>query len=447
MKKVLKKTGKILLGILLAILGFLAVLCVITLCWGALQQSKGSVSEALPRVPETFKPAVRIVVFTDTHNENDVVADAIDSSYSLFDNDKTYKGVDAFYCLGDFSSIGEEDAYKAYADTLKMHLRKETPCITIHGNHEFKDDNYKQYFSKYFDHEPDTVKQINGFSCIAFSGERSLTEWTFTPRSLKWLSDSIEKAEQSADGKPIFVFQHPHPWGTVYGSSVWGDPQINVVLNGHTNVVDFSGHSHFPFSDPRSINQASYTAVGCGALHRFELDINGLVGQHPDGVDEAAEMCIVEADNDGSVRLRGYDLRSDTYFCDYYIDNVNDKTSFAYTYKNLKAHDKTPVFKADTKAKAYKNADGEWVLSFDEAQATEGFIVHEYKVTIKDENGKKILSKNFINDYYIFDDDDTADFRIGTDTLQNGKKYTALITAESAYHKRSKPIELKFKAE
>ena len=448
MKKALKKIGKIIGWFFAGIFGLLAVLCVITLIWGFAQQNRGSVYNMLPETPADFVPDVRLIAFTDSHNENENVADAIDTAYRLFDEDPMYPGVDGFFAIGDFSSVGLEPDYANYAQTLQEHVREETPMINIHGNHEFKNQaEYNDLFIKYFGHEPNTVTEINGFSCIAFSGERGVTEWTFTLSSLKWLSDAIKDAESKADGKPVFVFNHPHPWGTVYGSTVWGDPELNFVLNGHTSVVDFSGHSHFPFNDPRSINQASYTAVGCGATARFELDVNGIVGQHPDGYEDAAQMVVVEADNDGSVRLRGYDLLSDTYFCEYYIDNVNDKAAFPYTYKNMKAHDAAPVFAPDTKATARRNENGEWVLSFDEATPAEGYIVHEYKVTIRDGAGKKIFSRNFINDYYVIDEDDTADLRIGTDTLEAGKTYTLQIRAESAYHKYSETVTLTFTAE
>ena len=58
--------------------------------------------------PEDFTPAVRIVAFTDSHNRNERVAEAVDTAYELFDNDSGYKGVDAFFGLGDFSSVGGE---------------------------------------------------------------------------------------------------------------------------------------------------------------------------------------------------------------------------------------------------------------------------------------------------------------------------------------------------
>jgi hypothetical protein len=454
MKKAIKTVFRALGWLLGGIFAILVVLCVITLIWGGAQRVRGSVTNELPETPASFVPTVRLAIFTDTHNQNENVADAVDTVYRLFDDDPVYAGVDGIFGLGDFSSVGFEPDYKNYTDVLREHVRPETTLINIHGNHEFKNvDEYHDLFIKYFGHEPNTVTEINGFSCIAFSGERGLTEWTFTPSSLRWLSDAIKDAEKTADGRAIFVFQHPHPWGTVYGSTVWGDPEINFVLNGHHAVVDFSGHSHFPMHDPRSINQASYTAVGCGGLARFELDNNYIVGQHPDGYEEAYEVCICEADNDGSVRIRGYDLRSDTYFCEYYIENVNDPSTYAYTYKNMRAHDAAPVFPPEefppeeATAAARRNEEGEWVLSFTRARAAEGYVVHDYKITVTDAAGKKVFSKNMINDYYLYDDDNIADFRIGKDTLVSGETYTLKVRAESAYHKYSEPMELTFTAE
>ena len=445
MKKVLKTIGKIIGWILGGIVGILAILCIVTLCWAIGPWTTGHVTNALPQAPADFKPTVRLIAFTDPHNENENVADIIDTSYALFDNDPVYAGVDGIFGLGDFTSVGQEGDYVNYVNTLNEHVREETPCISILGNHEFKADDYAELYAKYFPHEANTITDINGFTCIAFTGERGLTEWTFTPSSLKWLDSAVDAACESANGKPVFVFTHPHPFGTVYGSSVWCDFQLNPIFNGHTNLVSFSGHSHFPMDDPRSINQASYTAVGCGASARFELDINGIPGQHPDGYDIANEMCVIEANDAGSVRIRGYDLNSRTYFCDYYIENINDKDAYPYTYKNMKAHDSKPVFPADAAAQAVLNENGEWVVTFTEA-STE-FIVHEYKVTVKDDNNKKVYAKNYINNYYVIDDKNTSEFRIGADLLQSGKTYTLEVRAESAYHKKSDVVKLSFTAQ
>lgn len=443
MKKALKIIGKSIFGILGSVIGIAAVLCLILLAWSGVQIARGDVTDTLPFTPQDFSPAVRIIAFTDTHNENENVAKAVQQAYSLFDNDENYKGVDAFFGLGDFSSIGTLGDYENFVKVLKENVREDTICINVLGNHEMKTENCTELFEEVFGHNINTVTDVNGFTCIGFSGERFLTEWTVTPASLQWLDKEIEKAEAIAEDKPVFVFQHPHPFGTVYGSTIWCNPGLNLVFAGHNKVVNFSGHSHFPMNDPRSINQNTYTSVGVGAMARFELDKNYIIGQHPAGYEDATQFCVIEADLDGSVRVRGYDVLSETFFCDYYIENVNDRSTFAYTYKNMKAHDTAPVFPADSTAKAVKNENGDYVVSFTQAVPAEGYIVHDYKVAIADESGKTVFEEHFLSDYFIINDDDTFSFTVPGALLPAGN-YTLTATAESAYHRYSEPVSLAF---
>ena len=445
MKKALKITAKILGIFFTSIIGFLALCCIVTLIWGSVQMSRGEVTDALPVVADDFTPEIRLIVYTDTHNENENLADAIDTAYALFDNDTVYKGVDGFFGLGDFTSIGTDEDYENYVSILREHIREETVCINVCGNHEFKQDDYKEKFEKYFSHGLNTVTEINGFTCISFSGEKMLTEWTFTPSSINWLSDEIHKAEETAADKPIFVFQHPHPFGTVYGSSFWCSPQINSAFSGHSKVINFSGHSHFPMNDPRSINQSTYTSVGVGAMARFETDKNYMVGQHPEKYEDAAQFTVVEADSNGRVRIRGYDLISDTFFCNYFIENVNDADSFAYTYKNMKAHDEAPVFPANASASAAVDENGNYRISFTQPETAVGYIVHTYDVKITDENGREIYKTDFVAPYYIVDNENTDGFTVGADILEKGKAYTLTVTAESAYKYKSETVTLTFK--
>ena len=97
-----------------------------------------------PQTPENFVPEVRVVAFSDSHNRNDNVAAAVDTAYELFYNDETYAGVDGFFTLGDFSSVGGEGDYANFAQTLSEHVRDDSVLINIHGNHEFKNDNYNE---------------------------------------------------------------------------------------------------------------------------------------------------------------------------------------------------------------------------------------------------------------------------------------------------------------
>lgn len=443
MKKAFKVVVKALAGIVGSVLGIAALCCIVLLCWSAVQINRGEVTEALPVTPTDFVPEVRIIAFTDTHNENENVAKAIQQAYALFDNDKTYKGVDAFFGLGDFSSIGTLPDYQNFVNVLRENVREDTVLINVLGNHEMKTENCTELFEEAFGQNINTVTDVNGFTCIGFSGERFLTEWTVTPASLVWLDNSIEEAEATAGDKPVFVFQHPHPFGTVYGSTLWCNPGLNLVFAGHNKVVNFSGHSHFPMNDPRSINQNTYTSVGVGAMARFELDKDYIIGQHPAGYEDATQFCVIEADSDGSVRIRGYDVLSESFFCDYYIENVNDPDTFAYTYKNMKAHDTAPVFPADSIAKAVQNENGDYTVSFTQAAAAEGYIVHDYKIAIADANGETVFEEHLLSDYFIINDDDTFSFTVPSTALPAGS-YTLTVIAESAYHIDSEPISLSF---
>lgn len=437
-----KFVGKCFLRLICLILSFALLCTVVTVCWSLVQISKVGVTGALPEVPADFAPTVRFIVFTDTHKEYERIADCIDTAYTLYDNDEAYKGIDAFFSLGDFTSIGNEPDYDQYIEVLNEHVRKETLIVTILGNHEVKNKEALTLYKEKFGCSPDTVHEINGFSFICFSSYPHITEWTYPHSEIKWLKDSLEAAESKNDVKPIFIMQHPHNFGTVYGSTVWCSPQTNRVFSGHNRVVCFSGHSHFPMNDPRSINQTTYTNIGCGAMARFEVDKNYIVGQHPRDYDTAAQFCIVEADDDGSVRIIEYDLNSDSVINDYYIENVNTPESYAYTYKNMKAQDTAPTFPEDTAASARRNDENDWVITFNKADTR--FIVHDYKIVIYDESGKKIYSHTFLNDYYSITNEDTTYFEIGSDTLESGKKYTAELTAISAYRQKSEPKRIEF---
>ena len=135
---------------------------------------------------------------------------------------------------------------------------------------------------------------------------------------------------------------------------------------------------------------------------------------------------------------------SDTYFCDYFIENVNDRDSFAYTYKNLKAHDEAPVFPENTKASVTETEDGNYRVSFTKAEVPEGFIVHEYNVTITDENKNELFEDNFVATYYLINESTTEGFNVSKDILEKGKTYTLTIKAESAYHKYSEEKTVTF---
>ena len=71
-------------------------------------------------------------------------------------------------------------------------------------------------------------------------------------------------------------------------------------------------------------------------------------------------------------------------------------------------------------------------------------VIEFCEITISDDCGLPVFAGSFVNDYFVFDDDDTADFRLPGDKLKSGNAYTLTVVAESAYHKCSRPLKLSF---
>ncbi len=396
----------------------------------------------MPTTPDDFVPAIRFAVCSDTHNQNQNVAEMIDRCYELYDNDDVYSGVDLIAFCGDMTSVGENDDMDAFKQTLDEHIKDGTQALVLLGNHELKNPDSRNYFTELFGRSPEQHITVNGFHFISVSNSY---ENAMSISAEVWANKEVDKALADTPDLPIFSFQHPHNFCTVYGSTVWASPQLSSAWSGHSNIVNFSGHSHFPMNDPRSIWQGSYTALGCGGMDYFELDNDLLVGQHPEGYEEAAQFYIVEADRDGSVRVLCYDLVSDSFFGEeYYIDDVNDKSCFAYSYSNRKNYDKAPEWKDGTRVELVKNENNEYTITFDEA--TDNFIVQNYKIRVLS-NGFPIYAKTHIADYYLINNSDTATFNLGELNLKSGKEYKIEITAVNAYFDLSQPMTATYVAE
>ncbi len=398
-------------------------------------------TDVMPETPDDFVPAIRFAVCSDTHNRNDNVAEMIDRCYEIYENDPVYTGIDLFGFCGDMTSVGGNEDMDAFKEALDSHVKGDTQVLVLLGNHELKNPDCPEYFTEIYGVSPNRHITVNGFHFISVS---NTYENAFSVSAELWANKEVDKALDDAPNLPLFTFQHPHNFGTVYGSTVWASPQLSSAWYGKSNVVSFSGHSHYPINDPRSIWQGSYTALGCGGMNYFELERDFVVGQHPEGYDNAAQFYIVEADVDGSVRILCYDLISDSFFGEeYYIDNVNDSSCFAYTYKNRSDYDDAPIWKDKTEMKLDKNENGEYILSFDEA--TDKFIVHNYKIRILS-NGIPVYSETHLSDYYLIDNGNLATFNLGNLNFKKGTEYKIEITAVNAYYELSEPITFNYTA-
>ncbi len=403
-------------------------------------------SKELPKTPDDFNPVVRFAVCSDVHlngDENQEEAKRlrklIDFMYG-YSEKSSYKNFDALVVVGDFTADGSENQYDCFNRIINEKLKNNTKLLTCTGNHEYikyRDVDASvgtKVFEKKMGHKDDTHVVINGYHFILCS--YSEDGYTFNSK-LPWLDKVISSAEHNSQNKPIFVFQHPAPFSTVYGSIHWGDISVPKVLNKYNNVIDFSGHSHYPINDPRSIWQGKYTALGCGTLSYFETELDFFAGNNPYQYTKAAEFYIVEADENGNVSVKPYDLITNSFFDNqYYFEDLHNN-NFQYTFNKLKRLDKPPKFE-NPDVHTYINEKGETLLCFNGAKDL--FVTESYKLSVY-KNFKTVFSDNFSGKYmYIFEKDY---YEVNLGILPKGK-YTVRIQALNAYAKVSETLKYTF---
>ena len=336
---------------------------------------------------------------------------------------------------GDFTEWGREKEYKMYHKIVSEELKGDTKHLVCMGNHEFIEereteginafDNYKKYVYE----NTDTHEIINGYHFIGLS--YSDKDENYSDEKIEWLKAEIDKAVADTGDKPIFVYQHPHPTLTVYGSINWSEIKISLALKDYPQVINFSGHSHYNASDPRSIHQGKFTAMGTGGITGLEGNVNYIDGNAGTTIPSSSYE-IVEADADGNVRIRVFDGFNDMFYPenDYYLP-IGEKY---YTWGNLKSFDSKPLF-AEGEIEGSFGPHGELYIEFPSAKGY--YDAASYNITIKNSDGKTVFCSSVISRYVrAIDDGMFVDAGI-----QEEGEYSVKITAVSPYAKLGQTIE------
>ena len=355
-----------------------------------------------------FKPVLRFMVVSDVHyrDEHSVERDrmelAIKTAYRLSEAEE-YSKLDALYVVGDFATSGSRPQMLAFKDTLDSNLKDETVAVLSMASHEFHGEGEAAALEKFreiYSQEPDTHRVINGYHFISVTCTNGCH---FDDAKRAWVAAELKKASADDPRRPIFFFQHPHIMGTVYGSANWGEDELTDILMNYPQIIDFSGHSHAPINDPRSIHQRHFTCLGTGTLSYFELDeFDKYYGTLPPHNEKAAQMLFVEADAEMRVRVYPYDLITENFFpMTWKIDSAWDVKSYLYTdarYKTTVA----PRFEDDAKAVISDvTADG-FKVTFDQAK-TEDVYVNDYNVIVKTADGVIVRNTTLWSEYYFYE--------------------------------------------
>ena len=355
--------------------------------------------------------------------------------------EQAYKNIDALYIVGDFANRGSEGEMRLVKQYIDENVLPETDVTLMLASHEFfspdKEEGALCRLRDIFGQEPDLHKVFGGFHFVSVSTERGCRLFE---EKKAWIREQLKIAAADGAKKPIFFFQHPHLTDTVYGSIGWGEDDIIPILMDYPQIIDFSGHSHAPINDPRSIHQKYFTSVGTGSLSYFELDeFDFLDGTVPKDKEFCAQFQIVEVGEDGSVLIKPFDILSGQFFNEgYLIEKPWEPESYIYTEARYKTQ-AVPVFNENTDIRIEKNGS---LLQIEFGQAeSEPERPDGYTLVIRAEDGHIVKQATVPSSYYIYKMPDTV--KVSLDFSFTGK-FTLYLTANSFWKTHSAPLTKTF---
>lgn len=386
--------------------------------------------------------ALRFAVCSDSHVQNagdshcQRLEKVLEMSYAAASKDASHPTLDLFLEVGDLTNRGTESEFEAYRQTIQGAIRPETQFLAVipKGHDGIPGKQVLKYFSDLMlgGGNTDFHRKVCGYHFIGIS--TSVEEGVYySPYQRDWLVKQLDEAVADDPDRPIFVCHHEHPKYTVYGSSLvdgWGHDYFIDIFSRYPQIVHFSGHSHYPLNDPRSIWQKDYTAIGTGSLAYMEFTVGAERKIHPEGYGDEAQFWLVEVNDDDSILLRGYDVMEASLLCEYSIRA--DAASFRYSPEQQAARSKAPVFGRRTRMSL---DDG--VLSFTPAMSSDGMPVFLYRVSVKDDNGLTLYEGWKLPEYYSATPETVISLPVGE---TGDGRYTISVTAETAYGVRSLPL-------
>lgn len=389
---------------------------------------------------ENFTPVLRFIASSDLHANREQPSRVENFRRGLalaykYAESCEYKNLDLVCINGDFADGGRDEQMQDVKDAFDECLKPETKWLLTMASHEFFCDGGEEAalekFARIFNIPADNHLVINGFHFISVTTTRGCR---FSDEKREWIRKELDKAVEDNPFKPIFFFQHPHIQGTVYGNVYWGEDEITDILMNYPQIIDFSGHSHAPVNDPRSIHQQHFTCVGTGSFKYFELDeFDKIYGTVPPKEAEAAQFVIVEADADGRVVLKPYDVLTESFFgYEWVVETPWEPDTFTYTDERW-LNPVKPYFADNSKVDI--TVDGKNVsVEFTQAKIDED-RVNDYKVTVRRKSDNAIVRQLcFWSKYYYNNMPETIDCKI--ENLPCGE-YTLSISARGFWNNKS----------
>jgi len=419
-------------------------------------------------------------VISDIHFDNGVGEGAMVKVPKALKNLTSQAQFDALAIVGDLADAGRADQYELLTSVFGDKTNFTNPIgdlLFMMGNHDHANGNgvanYQNGLSVFNGGEPYPMHQykvIKGYPFITVSMLSSGGTSAYPDELKEQLDAWLTQATLECPGKPIFVFTHVPPQWSVYGSwpefengSTWGTNRLNSVLNKYPQVVMFSGHSHYPVGDPRSIHQGAnpqsprqnyYTVINTGSTTYSEVN-PGVVapGIHPENYAYVTEGLVVSELENGDIEIRRYDtyrnqeigaqnrwvLKAPFDGSQFQYADIRDRDDNP---NNVKLRDGLPA-PAFTKSAEIKVEVSPFDATATIPQATDDECVFRYRIRLI--RGGLVLTEKYIFSQFYLNSDTPNPISYYASNLNPETEYKLEVTAYDSYDNASTPLKVTFK--
>ena len=394
------------------------------------------------------------------------------------------RGADAVMVPGDLTDWGLRSGYRYVAEAwAEVFGGTQTVPLFCTGNHDwdgwrYGDMTVEMHANGYSEDDHNTafgmekcwreafgedfakirVRTVKGYDFIS-------SEWRGLEDFPEWMAKNGARFRGS---RPFFYFQHPPAQGTTSDSAGWADKGAAFkALKDFPNAIAFTGHTHRPFNDERSIWQGEFTAIATPSLSYACFPSgyeNG--GSKRNGTSEQA-MPFLATRRD----LRG----GEGYFVSVYpdkmvverIDIEEDCTEGApawivplgTTERPLDLAHRTAVSRApefpagavvDVETRNTENRSDKWVIvmncEFPAAVPEPDSRVWDYEIRAVFADGTKPLVKKFLSPAFAYTaahEPERMRFWFDVKELPEDKEFYLEVRASNCFGKVSRPIRSK----
>lgn len=348
--------------------------------------------------------------------------------------------LDAIFICGDLTNGGLSSQY----DDLKKLLNNQEilpanlPVYIMMGNH----DNYGDPTAVLYKQLGQPLHQyidIKGYPFITIStrGVLNSGNTTHDEEAYLFLAEKVSDAAKNYPGKPIFIFAHFPPENTMYGSEEWGNPRFYDILSKYPQVVIFSGHTHYPLCDPRSIHQRTFTAINDGSTAKCFIDSQSVdEGQSPTGSDKVTEGVIVNVDDKTNVTIERWNTAINKEILPkWYLLSPHDGSQFIYG--DNRTGGEKPFFEQDASVNISNISDIGCKVTFTQAKDDEN--VFRYRIELI-QNDKIISTKHISSRFYLLNEM-PKQLSIDFEGIPENIDSKVRVIAIDSYNNESFPLE------